>query len=87
MSIFNKLFKKKSTVTVTPLELLQARSANAVSIIRNTINELKSAHEAIDVEHASNVTKIAELTATNTSLDTLKGDNSKIITNFENLLS
>ena len=81
------IFKKKETVTVTPLELLQARSANAVSIIRNTINELKGANEVIDAEHQKNDEQIAYLTDTNTSLDTLKGDNSKIITNFENLLS
>lgn len=82
------IFRKKTTeVTVTPLELLQARSANAVSIIRNTINELKGANEAIDAEHQKNDAQIAYLTDTNASLDTLKGDNSKIITNFENLLS
>ena len=81
------IFKKKETVTVTPLELLQARSANAVRIIRNTINELKGANEVIDAEHQKNDEQIAYLTDTNTSLDTLKGDNSKIITNFENLLS
>ena len=76
------IFKKKPT-----LERLQARSAAAVSLIRNTINKLKSANEAIDVEHARNEEQIAALTVTNTALDTLKGDNSKIITNFENLLS
>ena len=81
------IFKKKETVTVTPLELLQARSANAVNIIRNTINELKGANEAIDAEHKKNDEQIAYLTDTNASLDTLKGDNAKIITNFENLLS
>ena len=81
------IFKKKETVTVTSLELLQARSANAVSIIRNTINELKGANEAIDAEHKKNDEQIAYLTDTNTSLDILKGDNSKVITNFENLLS
>jgi hypothetical protein len=81
------IFKKKKTVTVTPLELLQARSANAVSIIRNTINELKGANEAIDAEHQKNDEQITYLTNTNASLDTLKGDNSRIITNFENLLS
>lgn len=81
------IFKKKKVVTVTPLELLQARSANAVSIIRNTINELKGANEAIDTEHQKNDEQIAYLTGTNASLDTLKGDNFKIITNFENLLS
>ena len=81
------VFKKKGAVTLTPFELLQTRSANAVSIIRNTINELRGANEAIDVEHQKNEEQIARLTETNTSLDTLKGDNAKIITNFENLLS
>ena len=77
------MFKKK----ISALELLQARSANAVSIIRNTIDELKGANEAIEAEHQKNVEQIAHLTETNTSLDTLKGDISKIIANFENLLS
>ena len=81
------IFKKKKVVTTTPLERLQTRSANAVSIIRNTINELRGANETIDVEHQKNDEQIAYLIDTNASLDTLKGDNSKIITNFENLLS
>jgi FtsZ-binding cell division protein ZapB len=76
--------KKK---TVSALENLQARSANAVSLIRTTIEQLKATNEAIDQEHASNDSKIAALNTTNTSLDTLKADNAKVIANFENLLS
>lgn len=71
----------------TQLETLQARSANAVSLIRSTIDQLKATNEAIDAEHASNDNKIVALSATNTSLDTLKRDNEKVIANFENLLS
>ena len=78
MSIFKK---------VTPLELLQAKSENAVSLIRNTINKLKATNEAIAAEHEANDIKIANLQTTNESLDVLKADNTKIITNFENLLS
>ena len=74
------LFSKKPTVT--RLEALQNQSASAVSLIRSTIT-----NEAIDAEHASNDSKIVALSATNTSLDTLKPDNEKVIANFENLLS
>ena len=76
--------KKK---TATALETLQARSANAVSLIRTTIEQLKATNDAIDQEHASNDNKIATLNTTNASLDTLKADNAKVIANFENLLS
>ena len=71
----------------TQLEILQTRSASAVSIIRSTIDQLKTTNEAIDAEHAANDSKIVALSATNTSLDTLKHDNEKVIANFENLLS
>jgi hypothetical protein len=79
------LFSKKPAVT--RLEALQIRSANAVSLIRSTIDQLKATNEAIDQEHASNDSKIVALSATNTSLDALKHDNEKVIANFENLLS
>jgi hypothetical protein len=81
-----RLFNKKTT-QLTPLESLQQRSANAVSLIRSTIASLRDTNEAIDKEHASNVSKISTLTATNTSLDVLKADNEKVIANFEKLLS
>ena len=79
------LFSKKPTVT--RLEALQNQSASAVSLIRSTIDQLKATNEAIDAEHASNDSKIVALSTTNTSLDTLKHDNEKVIANFENLLS
>jgi hypothetical protein len=81
-----RLFNKKTT-QLTPLESLQQRSANAVSLIRSTIASLRDTNEAIDNEHASNVSKISALTATNASLDVLKADNEKVIANFEKLLS
>ena len=71
----------------TQLETLQARSANAVSLIRSTIDQLKATNEAIDAEHTANDSRIAALKTTNTSLETLKADNAKVIANFENLLS
>ena len=80
------LFKKNVTAP-TPLEVLQQRSANAVSLIRTTIDQLKKTNNAIAVERANNDAMIAALSATNASLDGLKGDNEKIIANFEGLLS
>ena len=80
------LFKKNVTAP-TPLEVLQQRSANAVSLIRTTIDQLKETNNAIAAERASNDAMIAALSATNVSLDGLKGENEKIIANFEGLLS
>lgn len=80
------LFKKNVTAP-TPLEVLQQRSANAVSLIRTTIDQLKETNNAIAAERASNEAMIAALTETNVSLDGLKGENDKIIANFEGLLS
>ena len=78
---------KRTTPTKSPLEILQAKSANAVSIIRNTIAQLKETNTAIDTEHSNNVEAIAKLNETNEALDTLKSDNLKVISNFEKLLS
>ena len=71
----------------TQLEMLQAKSANAVSLIRSTIDQLKATNEAIDAEHTANDSRIAALNTTNSSLETLKADNAKVSANFENLLS
>ena len=77
-----KLFKSQ-----TALEALQQKSANAVNIIRTTIEELKAANSEIVEERERNVEKIASLQSTNSSLDNLKIGNEKIIANFEALLS
>ena len=71
----------------TQLEMLQAKSANAASLIRSTIDQLKATNEAIDAEHTANDSRITALNTTNSSLETLKADNAKVIANFENLLS
>lgn len=77
----------RKTPTTTPLENLQAQSASAVSLIRSTIDQLKATNDAIDVEHANNDSAIVKLNSTNTALETLKADNTKVIANFESLLS
>jgi hypothetical protein len=72
---------------MTRLEMLQQKSANAVSLIRSTITSLRETNEAIDDEQVRNVNRIAALTATNSSLEALRTDNEKVIANFEKLLS
>lgn len=75
------------TKSQTTLEALQQKSANAVNIIRTTIDELKTANSEIAEECERNVEKIASLQSTNGSLDELRTGNEKIIANFEALLS
>ena len=80
------LFTKKVT-PMTPLESLQAQSANAVSVIQTTIAQLQTTNDAIDKERANNDSAIVKLNATNAELDALKAGNAKVITNFQSLLS
>lgn len=55
MALFkSKQYTTPATPALTPLEALQNRSANAVSVIRSTIDQLKATNDAIDAEHASN---------------------------------
>ena len=85
--MFKISFKKNEVPVKTPLESLQDRSASAVGFLRKTIEELKATNAEIDAEHANNNAEIANLTATNDSLNTLKLDNIKVIASFESLLS
>lgn len=78
---------KVKQVTKTPLEVLQEKSANAVGIIRSTIEQLQSANDEVAVETERNNTKIKELETTNKALNELANSNSKIVKNFEALLS
>ena len=55
--------------------------------MKRTLDQLKAINEAIDAEHTANDSRIAALNTTNSSLETLKADNAKVIANFENLLS
>ena len=80
------LFAKKAT-PLTPLESLQAQSANAVRVIQTTIAQLQTTNDAIDKERANNDSAIVKLNATNAELDALKAGNAKVITNFKSLLS
>lgn len=67
--------------------MLQEKSANAVGIIRSTIEQLQSANDEVAVETERNNMKIKELETTNKALNELANSNSKIVKNFEALLS
>ena len=79
----SSLFNRKSVKATTPLEQLQTRSATSMDTLRTTIEELKETNKAIAVEFAKNEARIAKLSAANIALDSLKGTNSKVISNFE----
>jgi hypothetical protein len=81
------VFKKTVTPNPTVLETLQVESQNAVSVLLDTIAQLKATNSAIEVEYANNESRIVKLNETNSALDALKGNNAKIISNFEKLLS
>lgn len=77
----------RNNVKQNALERLQRKSNNAVNVIRSTIENLKAANVEIDDEQATNIAKIADLQTTNKSLDDLKKNNEKVISNFESLLN
>jgi FtsZ-binding cell division protein ZapB len=70
----------------TTLQTLTEKSKNAVNLVLTTIEGLKSTNKAIDDERQKNDAMIAAIQNTNSSLDELKGNNEKIINNFEKLL-
>lgn len=76
--------KKKAK---TKVEQLTKASQNAISSVRKMIQSLKDTNEMVIKEKVANDNKIAKIQLDNQSLDNLKSDNEKIISNFEALLS
>ena len=70
----------------TTLQKLTKKSKNDINLVLTTIEGLKSTNKAIDDERQKNDAMIAAIQNTNSSLDELKGNNEKIISNFEKLL-
>lgn len=70
----------------TAFEILQKKSNDAVSAIRTTIDQLKSANADIEKETQKNEQSITYLQNTNAALSGLHGDNARVISNFEALL-
>jgi hypothetical protein len=70
----------------TTLQKLAEKSKNDINLVLTTIEGLKITNKAIDDERQKNDARIAAIQNTNSSLDELKGNNEKIISNFEKLL-
>lgn len=73
---------KKSNLT----KLLETSGA-AVKILTDTIDVLKSTNEQIENEKLAIATKIANLQEESDQLSDLRDKNSRIVANFEALLS
>ncbi len=72
---------------MTKVEKLTKTSQSAMSSVRKMIQTLKDTNEKVLEERAANDSRIARIQLDNQSLDNLKNDNEKIISNFEALLS
>lgn len=79
-------WNKKEEIKKSTLEVLQERSGNAVKLITDTINELKTTNEAIEEERSAIAARIAALNVEDSVLTGLSTQNSKIVSNFEALL-
>ena len=72
---------------MTNTEKLIKASRSAISSVRTMIQTLKDTNEKVAEERAANDDKITRIQLDNQTLDSLKSDNEKIISNFEALLS
>ena len=72
---------------MTNVEKLTKTSQSAISSVRKMIQTLKDTNEKVLEVRAANDNRIARIQLDNQSLDNLKNDNEKIISNFEALLN
>jgi len=79
-----QLFKKTAQKSV--LETLQEQSSQAIGVIHTLINSLKDTNQRIDEEKAANVQRLKAIENEQNTLDKLRNENSKIVSNFEGLL-
>ena len=71
----------------TKVEKLTQASQDAISSVRKMIQSLKDTNVQVIEERNANEDRIAKIQSDNRSLDALKNDNEKIISNFEALLN
>ena len=71
----------------TKVEKLIQASQDAISSVREMIQSLKDTNAQVVEERNANEDRIAKIQSDNRSLDALKNDNDKIISNFEALLN
>jgi hypothetical protein len=77
----------KKAKVMTKVEEFTKASQDAISSVREMLQSLKVTNEKISEERIANDDRIKRLQSDNQSLDGLKMDNEKIISNFEALLS
>lgn len=70
----------------TKLDALKEKSLKAMGMFNFAINSLKTTNDEIDNEIAVNEETISIIETTNTSLHNLKSQNTRILSNLENLL-
>ena len=78
--------KRRNKTKLSPLELIETKTSEALSVLCSTIEKLREANDDISAEHQSNVNKIVNLEFQNGYLESTKRRNEKIINNFEKLL-
>ena len=78
--------KRRNKIKLSPLELIETKTSEALSALCSTVEKLREANEDINTEHKSNVKKIVDLELQNGYLESTKRRNEKIINNFEKLL-
>lgn len=78
--------KRRNKTKLSPLELIETKTSEALSVLCSTIEKLREANDDISAEHQSNVKKIVDLEFQNGYLESTKRRNEKIINNFEKLL-
>lgn len=78
--------KRRNKIKLSPLELIETKTSEALSALCSTVEKLREANEDINTEHKSNVKKIIDLELQNGYLESTKRRNEKIINNFEKLL-
>ena len=72
---------------LTNVQELTKASQDAISAVRKMIQSLKDTNEKVVEVRIANDNRIAKIQLDNQTLDGLKTDNEKIISNFEALLS
>ena len=72
---------------LTNVQELTKASQDAISSVRKMIQSLKDTNEKVVEVRIANDNRIAKIQLDNQTLDGLKTDNEKIISNFEALLS
>lgn len=83
------IFKKRRVPErqLSSVEVFKQKSENAITVVRNVINSLKTTNEEVNSVVAENTAKISVLEQENKLLGAIVCSNAKVVENFENLLN